>query len=278
MILPAQSCTDHACLERRRYDKWISDTAEDIQANGNLVQPTVKKTMLRRRDRGTMGLHSIDMGSGKVVGNFVRDQVCVHGDGDESLDDRCFPLAMLVANQMSDMPFVLEPYDGAIGLGLKGMSVSPEFNFLASFYRGYGGPYTSATASVFSNSFGLHIGNDQDGGEITLGGYDANRLTQPLQWAPVADPEEGRWQVAISAIRVGNNTLEACRNKASEQLLTTRHLCWVCQKILQAAWKLLWQSLPLLRALVTDASTWLFLTSTWIWKVVSLSHSRPRIL
>merc|ERR1719409_934784 len=67
---------------------------------------------------------------------------------------------------------------------------------------------------MISNSFGLHLGADEDGGEITFGGYDTKRLTQPLKWAPVADPQEGRWQVAISAIRIGNNTIEACRDRA----------------------------------------------------------------
>merc|ERR1719409_571680 len=67
---------------------------------------------------------------------------------------------------------------------------------------------------MISNSFGLHLGADADGGEITFGGYDTKRLTHPLKWAPVADPQEGRWQVAISAIRVGNSTLDACRDRA----------------------------------------------------------------
>jgi len=109
---------------------------------------------------------------------------------------------------MQDMPFAMEPYDGTIGLGLQGMSVSKDFNFLAAFHQGYGEPV------VYPNSFGLHIGTEEDGGEVTFGGYDAKRLTHPLKWAPVADPQEGRWQVAVSAIRVGNNTLDACKNRA----------------------------------------------------------------
>jgi len=211
MVLPSERCTDPACLERRRYDEWISESAEDIQASGQLVQPKVRKTMLRRRDQGTLGLHSIDVGSGKVKGTFVRDKVCLHGeDGTtEGSKPRCFPLAMLVASTMTDMPFVLEPYDGTVGLGLKSMSVSDEFNFLTSFHRGYGNEH----ASFFPNSFGLHIGSDEDGGEITFGGYDSKRLTHPLKWAPVADPQDGRWQVAITAMRLGNNTLKACKDR-----------------------------------------------------------------
>jgi len=209
MILPSKGCLDKACLERRCFDRWISDTAEDIQANGDLVQPKVRKTMLSRRNRGTLGLNSIDVGSGTVKGTFVRDQVCIQGASNDDTDGpRCFPLAMLLADQMSDMPFLLEPYDGAIGLGLKGMSVSNEFNFLAGFHSGY------RQGALFPNSFGLHLGGDEDGGEISFGGYDIKRLTHPLKWTPVADPQEGRWQVAISAIRMGNNTFEACKDRA----------------------------------------------------------------
>jgi len=218
MVLPAESCTDTACLERRRYDRMESKSAEDIQANGKLVEKNKPKTFLHRRDRGTLGLHSIDVGEGKVKGTFVRDQVCV-GQEDASLwqenegqeDARCFPLAMLVASKMEDMPFTLEPYDGTVGLGLAGMSLSEEFNFLAAFHRGY---FPRWQPMVFPNSFGLHLGGDEEGGEIFFGGYDVKRLTQPLKWAPVADPKEGRWQVAISAIRVGNNTIDACKNRA----------------------------------------------------------------
>jgi len=211
MVLPAETCIDKACLERRRFDKWISDSAEDIQANGQLVQRTERKTMLSRRDHGTLEARSFDMGSGKVSGNFVRDQVCVRSDVDDVSEEgapRCFALAMLVANHMSEKPFSLEPYDGTIGLGLAGMSVSMEFNFLAAFHQGHGGH-----SGLLSNSFGLHI-DGEDGGEISLGGYDVKRLTHPLKWTPVADPQEGRWQVTILGIRVGNNTLDVCKNGA----------------------------------------------------------------
>jgi len=212
-VLPSETCTDPACLERRRYDRLSSNTAEDINANGQLVERKKPKTLLQKRDRGRLGQVS-DVGAGQVSGIFVRDKVCVHGEEDEDEAgeaDRCFPLAMLIANKMSDMPFALEPYDGTIGLGLKGMSVGMEFNFLAAFQQGYANNQKGA----FSNSFGLHIGaGGDDGGEITFGGYDIKRLSHPLKWAPVADPQEGRWQVAIVAIRIGNNTIEACRNRA----------------------------------------------------------------
>jgi hypothetical protein len=167
------------------------------------------KTLLRRRDQGFLDLDSIDVGFGKVSGTFVRDEVCVSGESDTELQNepRCFPLALLAASTMSDMPFLTEPYDGTVGLGLKGMSITKEFNFLAAFQHGH---YMS---TMTRNSFGLHIGTEEDGGEVTLGGYDVNRLTHPLKWAKVADPDDGRWQVAVSAIRIGNTTLDVCRDR-----------------------------------------------------------------
>jgi len=156
------------------------------------------------RDKGTLDFLSADLGSGKVVGNFVRERACLGAAGEEpDADAECFTLALLAAYSMADAPFGAEPYDGTVGLGLVGMSVSPEFNFLDAFARGRGRP--------LANSFALHLGGHEDGGEITFGGYDTERLSHPLEWVTVAEPEEGRWQVAIAAIRVGNSTLQACR-------------------------------------------------------------------
>merc|ERR1719159_951201 len=36
-VLPSEACHDPACLERRRYDRDVSKTAYDIQANGELI-------------------------------------------------------------------------------------------------------------------------------------------------------------------------------------------------------------------------------------------------
>jgi len=203
-VLPSASCTDKACLQRRRFDKWASDTAADIQADGSLVDHSSLKTQERvtGRNKGTLGFLSADLGSGQVVGGFVRDRLCLSADGKEAEDEhRCFPLALLVAYKMTDIPFGAETYDGTIGLSLQGMSITPEFNFLNAFMR---------EQPKLSNNFGLYLGGD-DGGEITFGGYDAKQLSHPLEWVTVAEPEDGRWQVAISAIRIGNNTLKPCR-------------------------------------------------------------------
>jgi hypothetical protein len=222
MALAAKICHDHVCQRRKKYFKWQSSSAEDIQANGTLVEPGHRLIMDRQpivgrffgRDYGSLELRdygfSVAVGSMQMGGTFVRDKVCVgkHSDRDES---RCFPLAFLNVLKTESTPFYVQPFDGTVGLGLE--SFSAGFNFLAGFQRGYHEP------SDFSKSFGLHIGTDEDGGEITLGGYDEKRMTHPLRWSPVADPQEGSWQVAISAIRIGNNTLDACKGRACRAII-----------------------------------------------------------
>jgi len=212
-VLPSVTCHDPACLERRRYDRDVSKTANDIQANGELITASGSRSRLDRlrrgRDKGKLGFHSVDLGSGSVAGNFVRDEVCLTSDTNPSdpAENRCFPLAMLVAQSMADMPCALEPYDGTIGLGLQGMSLTAEFNFLAAMHNWH--PFYKGN---IPNAFGLHLGATDavDAGEITFGGYDLSRLGGPLEWVSVVDPDDGFWQVEIAAVRIGNHTMEAC--------------------------------------------------------------------
>jgi hypothetical protein len=206
-ILPSTSCRSKACLARRHYDKWASDTAVDIQADGRLVKPGLPKVLERiaGRDKGTLESMSVELGTGKVVGNFVRDQFCIGAQGtNPGSPQRCFPLAFLMAYEMADVPYEAEPYDGTIGLGLDGMSVSPQFNFL----RGL----TKNPQATLPGTFGLYLGLDEADGEITFGSHNANKISNPLEWVAIAEPGEGRWQVAISAIRIGNTTLKACND------------------------------------------------------------------
>mmetsp|Transcript_37951 Transcript_37951/g.69192 ORF Transcript_37951/g.69192 Transcript_37951/m.69192 type:complete len:457 (-) Transcript_37951:99-1469(-) len=203
-LLPSKECKTEGCQDRKQYDKCDSNMAEDVMRDGKLVIPGTPKICKRRksflaRDVGTLEFHSVELGDGKAKGNFVRDKVCIDVQGDET---RCFPFAFLAASIMTDDPFVAEPYDGIVGLGPgTGGVLSNDFDFL---YR--------IIHSVPGNTmgmFGLFLG-PANGGEIAFGGYDPKRLNSPISWAPVADVDEGRWQVSISAIRVGNTTLDLC--------------------------------------------------------------------
>jgi len=79
--------------------------------------------------------------------------------------------------------------------------LSRDFYFLSQFGR-------SSTGQMHP-IFGLYMGSQQ-GAELALGGYDSTRMNSPISWAPLIDTDDGRWQVSISAIRVGNKTLDMC--------------------------------------------------------------------
>lgn len=181
-----------------------SSTAEDVQRDGKLVVPGDRKVDLRRkrflaRDVGTLDFTSVELGPGGARGFFVRDKVCIDFKGEQT---KCFSYAFMSATIMTDDPFIAEPYDGIVGLGLgTGGMLSNDFDFL---YR-----ITHAVPRSMQGMFGLHLGSGL-GGEIAFGGYDRKRITSPISWAPVVDEEQGRWQVAISAIRIQNKTLDVC--------------------------------------------------------------------
>mmetsp|Transcript_114215 Transcript_114215/g.198012 ORF Transcript_114215/g.198012 Transcript_114215/m.198012 type:complete len:470 (-) Transcript_114215:295-1704(-) len=200
-LLPSKDCTQKACVQRKQYNKWDSNLAEDVQRDGKRVTPGSAKVTRKRflaRDVGTLDFTSIELGDGKAKGFFVRDKVCM----DEVNETRCFSLAFLAARQMSEDPFHDEPYDGIVGLGPgTGGILSNDFDFVYSL--------THALPGNTQRMFGLYLGHGK-GGEIAFGGYDPRRLSSPVTWAPIANVDEGRWQVVISAIRVGNSTLDAC--------------------------------------------------------------------
>lgn len=202
-LLPSKECTQNACKHRKKYDKWASTMAEDVQRDGKLVVPGSPRIPLRHkrflaRDVGILEFHSVELGDGKGRGGFVRDKVCINVQGE---DPKCFPFAFLAAKIMTDDPFVAEPYDGIVGLGLgTGGALSNDFDFLDRIVH--------AVPGNTKSMFGLYLGSKD--GEIAFGGYDRKRLSSPIMWAPVVDVDDGRWQVSISAIRVANETLDVC--------------------------------------------------------------------
>jgi hypothetical protein len=67
----------------------------------------------------------------------------------------------------------------------------------------------------------MFIDASKEGGEIALGGFNKNRILTPLQWAPVARKSNGHWQVEIKEIRIGNMTLDMCRDGSCRGVVDT---------------------------------------------------------
>merc|ERR1719265_628545 len=215
MVLPAVECGSEACLVHKRYDQQLSETAIPINLNGKRVVPG------KPSDRAT-----IEYGTGTVKGEFVRDEVCLSRptDGDSSVADAdrnwehepCIEMNSVMAIEMSTMPFKNFGFDGIIGMGLSGLAIAPEYNFLAQL---------SMSGLMSEPYFGVFLTDgESEEGEIAFGGPNPKKLispTTPLSWTPVAMPEAGYWQVHILAVRVAGKTLDFCQDGTCRGVMDT---------------------------------------------------------
>jgi len=202
VVLPSSECSSTACLEHRRYRPEKSERSIDINADGTLVQAGSRLVVeSATRDAITVGFSSLDLGDGGITGHFLADELCLPSE--QSGSSFCSQIGLVAAQEMSDVPFRATPHDGTIGLGLKGLSIKPAFNYLDAL-----SPVAGAS-SQFALYHGRHFG------EVALGGYNEKRLDSPLQWVPVAQAKDGYWQVDIRGISVGGQRLQVCQGDRS---------------------------------------------------------------
>lgn len=209
VVLPAASCPSPSCLEHRRYNASASSTATHVNADGTHV---LKGELC---DQVTIGF-----GTGKVTGEFVKEQVCLTGlsqrDGLPSRGDShlCVGMHVVQAVEMSAQPFQSFEFDGILGLGLASLSLSEEF----SFFR-----WASSSGQLPASQFAFFLadGEGAEGSEIALGGHDPARALEPLTWTPVSRPELGFWEVEILAVRVGGKELAMCQSGGCRGVVDT---------------------------------------------------------
>jgi hypothetical protein len=114
---------------------------------------------------------------------------------------------MIAATAMSEEPFKTFKFDGVLGLGLDGLSQSPEFNFITTIAKTMGG----AGGSQIPSTFAVFLGEHKEESEITIGGWaQKHMIDDELVWRPVHDPELGHWLVEISALYVDDNRVSFC--------------------------------------------------------------------
>jgi hypothetical protein len=201
VLLPHRACSQPACLEHHRYSPWASATSMDIDANGTLVQAGHRLAVGKvSRAAVEVTFTQADLGEGTTKSVLVRDHVCLSSGTGQS-GASCADVAILAAVRMEDVPFRGMPNDGIVGLGLEGLTAS----HLSSFVSGMLGASTSMLPQ-FGVSFRA------DGGEIHFGGHDTTKFVGPLHWFPVDHPNDGYWQVAISAVRVGGVVVDTCQS------------------------------------------------------------------
>jgi len=197
-ILPSTACGSETCAKHRRYNRTSSSSALDIEYDGTLIRPDALE-----RDQV-----AIAFGTGEVLGEFVREVVCLG-----STPGDCVTLRMVLATEMTPDPFGLFAFDGVLGLGLNSLALNPHFSFLAQMAEQ--NPRVQPRFSVFLAR--------NDGGESTIsfGGYDDGRASSELRWAPVAMEELGYWQVQVKSVRIGDAVLEDCADGSCRAILDT---------------------------------------------------------
>lgn len=184
LLLPSKTCTGEACTSHKRFDASASTSAVDIAFAEEPDRPLEKG--------GDRDVVTITFGTGEISGVFVKDKICVgsictHGD-------------FVAANEESDEPFGLVPFDGIFGLGLPQMSEAPHFNMLDCMIRD-----KALKANMFAIFFGA---TDEEPSEISFGEYRKEKMASDLFWEPVTFP--GYWQVKMEDITIQNQPQKLC--------------------------------------------------------------------
>lgn len=198
IVLPSSNCRSESCLMHRRYNLSQSSTSLPINLDGSLVPED------ELCDQVTIGY-----GTGTVTGEFAQEMVCL------GLDEApCVQANIVMAVEMTPLPFKTFSFDGIFGLGLDSLAMTPSFSFLHRM------PSLNSTGT---RQFGVFLtdGEGGDQSEIALGGYNSQRLLRPLEWAPVAQRKLGYWRVKIKEIRIGGHALDVCADGTCRAIVDT---------------------------------------------------------
>jgi len=197
-ILPSMQCTSETCHKHRRYDRLTSASAVDVEYDGTKIAADATE-----RDQVTVAF-----GTGEIQGEFVEDAVCF---GVER--QHCATARMILAAEMTDDPFGMFEFDGVLGLGLKALTLAPEFSIISQMLQAH---------KTMKPQFAVYLGRyDGDESAISFGGYDPSRFVSTVKWAPVWRPELGYWQVQIKRIRMGDVVLEECETGGCRAIFDT---------------------------------------------------------
>lgn len=206
LFVPSSKCRSEPCLAHRTYERSLSQSAIDIDHEGDEIEPDADE-----RDEV-----AIAYGTGEIEGEFVREMVCMAPPSAESVRGQavkanasgrvCAETRVILATEMSAEPFNEFGFDGVLGLGLESLALHHEFSVFGQLLAQH--PATQPRFGVFLAS------DDTSSSEIAFGGHDHERLAPgaSLQWAPVARPELGYWLLQVRGVRVGNEAMDICQD------------------------------------------------------------------
>lgn len=202
-LIPSIKCTDITCLLHKRYDQKASRSAVEIDNDGSTVSS---------EDLGRDHV-AISYGTGEVAGNFVNEDVCWGSpalNSDPTTGSNCLRLRVITATEMSSKPFEQFSFDGVLGLSMEALAVSPEFSFVGQL----------AARGDQNSVFGIFLTN-AEGSEITFGGYNTDKISEPIAWVPLSSNAREHWSVGIKSVRVGKKTIPLCDSGDCQAIVDT---------------------------------------------------------
>merc|ERR1719171_3126768 len=114
------------------------------------------------------------------------------------MGELCSDAGFIAATEESAEPFQEIPFDGIMGLGFKDLSMGKGFNIVDNM---------NAASQLPNGQFSVFL-DDEDGSEITFGGYKQEHLASDILWADVKVPSW--WQVAIDDVTINNQPKNLC--------------------------------------------------------------------
>lgn len=207
LMLPSKKCQSLACLSHRPYDAAQSATSKDILYMEQAAAPANDDANSLSE---SMGVHEgtvpaggnretvqIAIGTGKAEGDLMMDKVCMGPQ-----ENVCTPMAFVEMITVSDDPFSLFPFDGILGLGMPGNSLSPQFNLMGQL-AGNKRLKTNRFAIWLAMPGELDASGAPADSEITIGAFQEERLQSNIVWLPLINVENGMWEAKLSDIAVG---------------------------------------------------------------------------
>jgi len=184
LMVPSTYCQSRACTMHRRFDRKVSATAEDIEADGSLSRKGALRDQI-----------TVTFGTGEISGVFLTDDVCI--------GNLCTNVHFVGATEETDDPFSSFNFDGVLGLALPEMSQGPEFSVMDHLVKSKA--LREPLFSVFLSD------SDMESSEITFGEVKAEHAASQMFWEPVSR-DSGYWQVQIKDITINNKRQSLCQD------------------------------------------------------------------
>jgi hypothetical protein len=142
---------------------------------------------------GAKSAFQIEYGSGPVSGEFATDTVRLADD--YVVEDQTF--AIVSHTTGLGETYKMAKFDGILGLAFPVLSQNPDAPTVLQ-------NLIDQDSSISQHMFGFFLG-DNANGELTIGGYDEDRISGDITWVDLAMPTY--WVAPVDTIKFGNEAV-----------------------------------------------------------------------